>query len=120
VRADREAAAFVGGGDESEQQLGGGVVERGEPDLVDDDQVVTQGLVDESSDGVVGEAAVEGFDEAGGAARPGRTGQRSASPPHPTTRPTQQDPPYGDHHRRADLCVSRHAEVPLEISGRRR
>ncbi len=30
VRADGQGAAFVGAGDESEQQLGGGVIDRGE------------------------------------------------------------------------------------------
>jgi hypothetical protein len=35
VRGQAEAAAFVGGGHEAEQQLGAGVVERGEPELVD-------------------------------------------------------------------------------------
>ena len=63
---DAEGAAFVGGGDEPEQQLGAGVVQRGEPDLVDDDQVVAQQGVDDPADGVVGQAAVEGLDELGG------------------------------------------------------
>ena len=35
VAGDAQGAAFVGGGDEPEQQLGAGVVERGEPDFVD-------------------------------------------------------------------------------------
>ena len=35
VAGDGEAAAFVGGGDEPEQQLGAGGVQRGEPDFVD-------------------------------------------------------------------------------------
>ena len=35
VGADAEAAAFVGGGDEAEQQLGAGVVQRCEAELVD-------------------------------------------------------------------------------------
>ena len=35
VAGDAEGAAFVGGGDEPEQQLGAGVVEGGEPDFVD-------------------------------------------------------------------------------------
>ena len=35
VRPDAERAAFVGGGDEAEQQLGAGVVQRGEPELID-------------------------------------------------------------------------------------
>ena len=39
---DSQGAAFVGGGDEPEQQLGAGVVEGGEPDLVADDQVVAE------------------------------------------------------------------------------
>jgi hypothetical protein len=34
VGADAQAAAFVGGGDEPEQQLGGGVVQWGEAELV--------------------------------------------------------------------------------------
>ena len=35
VRADAQGAAFVGGGDEAEQQLRAGVVQRCEPKLVD-------------------------------------------------------------------------------------
>jgi hypothetical protein len=34
VGSDAEGSAFVGGGDEPEQQLGSGVVQRGEPKLV--------------------------------------------------------------------------------------
>jgi hypothetical protein len=40
VAGDAERAAFAGGGDEPEQQLGAGVVERREPDFVDQEQVV--------------------------------------------------------------------------------
>ena len=40
VRGDGQGAAFVGGGDEAEQQLCAGVVQGGEPDLVDQDEVV--------------------------------------------------------------------------------
>ncbi len=40
VAADAEGAAFVGGGDEPEQQLGAGVVQRSEAELVEDDQVI--------------------------------------------------------------------------------
>ena len=36
--ADGQGAAFVGGGDEPEQQLGAGVVERGEAEFVEDDR----------------------------------------------------------------------------------
>ena len=47
VAGHAESAAFVGGGDEPEQQLGAGVVEGGEADFVDEDEVVAeQGLND--------------------------------------------------------------------------
>ena len=39
VAGDAQGAAFVGGGDEPEQQLSGGVVEGGEPDFVADDRL---------------------------------------------------------------------------------
>jgi len=51
VRGDRQGSAFVGAGDESEQQLGAGVVEWREPDLVDDDQICPQQRVDGLADG---------------------------------------------------------------------
>jgi hypothetical protein len=63
--ADAEGSAFVGGGDEPEQQLRGGVVERGEPELVDDHVVVTGCRRRDRR--CVGEDAVEGFDELSGA-----------------------------------------------------
>ena len=66
VDGDAEGAAFVGGGDEPEQQLGAGVVQRREAEFVDDDQVVAQQGVDDLADGVVGQAAVEGLDQVGG------------------------------------------------------
>ena len=66
MRADPEGAALVGGGDEPEQQLGAGVVERGEAHFIDDDQVVAEQVLDDAADGVVGQAAVEGLDELGG------------------------------------------------------
>lgn len=65
VRADAQRAAFVGGG-KPEQQLGAGVVEWGEAYFVDDDQVVTEQVVDDPADRVVGHAAEEGLDEVGG------------------------------------------------------
>ena len=61
-----ESAPFVGGGDEPEQQLGAGVVERGEPDFIDQDQVVAEQVLDDAADGVVGQAAVEGIGQVGG------------------------------------------------------
>jgi hypothetical protein len=66
VRADAQGAAFVGGGDEPEQQLRAGVVQWREAQFVDDDQVVAELGVDDAADGVVGQAAVEGFDQFGG------------------------------------------------------
>lgn len=56
----------MGGGDEPEQQLGCGVVKGHESDLVDDDHLVAEDGVDDPPDGVVGEAAVEGFDQVRG------------------------------------------------------
>ena len=66
MAGDAEGAAFVGGGDEPEQQLGAGVVERGEADFVDQDQVVAEQVLDDAADGVVGQGPVEGLDELGG------------------------------------------------------
>ena len=68
MRGDRQRAAFLGGRDESEQQLGAGVVQRREPDLVQDQQVVAEQGVDDPADRVVGQAPVEGLDEIGGGA----------------------------------------------------
>ena len=42
VGGDAEGAAFVGGGDEPEQQLCAGVVQGGEAELVDQDEVVAK------------------------------------------------------------------------------
>jgi hypothetical protein len=60
------STTWSAGGDEPEQQLGAGVVERGEPEFVDDDVVVARQGVDHPADAVVGQAAVEGLDELGG------------------------------------------------------
>jgi hypothetical protein len=65
VAGDAEGAAFVGGGDEPEQQLGAGVVERGEPDFVDQEQVVAEQGLDDLPDAVVGQAPVEGVGQVG-------------------------------------------------------
>lgn len=46
--------------------LGAGVVERGEADLVDEDEVGFEDLFDDPSDAVVDESAVEGLDQLGG------------------------------------------------------
>jgi hypothetical protein len=46
--------------------LGSGVVQRGEPKLVDDDQLVAEQGVNDASDAVVGQSPVEGLDEFGG------------------------------------------------------
>jgi hypothetical protein len=45
-----QGAALVGGGDEAEQQLGAGVVQRGEAELVDDDQVGAEERLDAPAD----------------------------------------------------------------------
>ena len=66
VRADGQRAAFVGASDEPEQQLGSDVVEGRETEFVEDDQVDPQQGFDDLADGVVGQAAVESFDEVGG------------------------------------------------------
>ena len=64
--SDAEGSSFVGGGNEPEEQLGAVVVERGEADLVDEDEVGFEDCLDDAADGVVGESAVEGLDEFGG------------------------------------------------------
>src|ERR1019366_1767634 len=66
VAGGAHGAAFVGGGDDAEQQLGAGVIQRGEADFVDDDQVVAEQGVDDLADGVVGQAAVEGLGQVSG------------------------------------------------------
>jgi len=63
VGGDRDRALLVGGGDEAEQVVGGDAVQRGEAEVVDHDQVVTQQPFDELADGVVGQSAVERFDQ---------------------------------------------------------
>ena len=54
--ATPQAPALVGCGDEAEQELGPGVVERREPEVVDDDEVGPQEVLDKPADAVVGEA----------------------------------------------------------------
>src|SRR5450830_520908 len=66
VAGDGQTPALVGGGNEPKEKLGAGVVERGKAEFVDDDEVSPQQLVDDSSHGVVGQAAVEGLDEVSG------------------------------------------------------
>ena len=62
VRGHGQRAALVCGGGEAEQRLGAGVVEWREADLVEDEEIGSQQGVDDLADGVVGQAAVEGFD----------------------------------------------------------
>src|ERR1022692_4494934 len=66
VAGHAESAAVVGGGDEPEQQVGAGVVERGEPYVIDQDQVVAEQVLDDAADGVVGQAPVEGLGQVSG------------------------------------------------------
>ena len=49
----------MGGGDEAEQQFAAGVVERGEANLIDDDQHVAARLLDDAGHGVVGDGTPE-------------------------------------------------------------
>jgi hypothetical protein len=51
---------------DAEQQLRAGVVQRGEPDLVEEDQVVAEQGIYHPPDGVVGQAAVKNLGELGG------------------------------------------------------
>src|SRR5437870_8785867 len=60
-----QAATLVRSGDEPKQQLGTGVVEWSEAQLVDQDQLVAQQMADHLANGVVGQAAVEGLDQVG-------------------------------------------------------
>jgi site-specific DNA recombinase len=66
VAGHPEAAVFVGGGHEAKQQLGAGGIQRREPDLIDDEQLVAEQPVDHPPDGVVGQPLVEGLDQLGG------------------------------------------------------
>lgn len=66
MAGDGEAAAFVGRGDEAEQQLTAGGVQWSEADLVDDQDVVAEDRFDEPTDAVVGVTAVEVLDQLGG------------------------------------------------------
>ena len=63
---DAEAAALVGGGHETEEELGARVVERREAQVVAEHQIGAQKALDEPPDAVVGETAVERLDERGG------------------------------------------------------
>jgi hypothetical protein len=47
MAGDGQGSALVAGGDEPEQQLGAGVVERGEANFVDDDKVCAEQGVDD-------------------------------------------------------------------------
>jgi hypothetical protein len=49
VAGDVEGAVFVGSGDEPAQQVGAGVIERGEPDFVDQDQVDAEQVLDDAA-----------------------------------------------------------------------
>ena len=66
VAGDPERHPLVGGCDEPEEELGTGVVHRGEADLVDHDEIRAQDLLDHLANRVVGEAPVEALDEFGG------------------------------------------------------
>ena len=61
-----QAASLIGGGDEAEEQLRRGLVERSEANLVNQDHVVAQQAVNDAADGVVRQPAVELLDQVGG------------------------------------------------------
>lgn len=63
MRGDSQRAALIAGGHESKQQLGAGVIERGEANFVQYDEVGAEQCVDNLADGVVGQPAVEHLDE---------------------------------------------------------
>ena len=66
VAGDAQAAALVGGGDEAEEQLRAHGIERGEAELIDDDQVIAKQAVDELADRVVSQPAIERLDQVSG------------------------------------------------------
>ena len=76
--ATAQAAALVGRRDEAEQELGPGIVERCEAEVVDDDEVGPQQALDEPPDAVVGEPPVE---------RLGERGRGEVADPEPLPRP---------------------------------
>ena len=61
---------FLGGGDEPEQVVGGDAVRGGEAEVVDHDEVVAQQPFDQLADGVVGQPALERFDQLVGSEEP--------------------------------------------------
>src|SRR5712691_4403067 len=66
VAGHTQAAAFVGGGHETKQQLAAGVVEWSEAELVDQNQLVPQQAANDLADGVIGQAAIQRFDQVRG------------------------------------------------------
>jgi hypothetical protein len=66
VARQTQAAMFIRGGHETEQQLGTGLIQGCEAQLIDQDQVVAEYGVDELANGIVGESAIEGLDQIGG------------------------------------------------------
>jgi hypothetical protein len=67
VRTDAERLVLIRGGHDAEEELGAGVVHGREANFVDQDEVGLHDLLDDPADRVVGEPAVEGLDEIGGA-----------------------------------------------------
>jgi hypothetical protein len=60
VASDAQSSAFVGGGHEPKQQLRPGVIQRGEPELVNDDGISPKDRLDDPPDRVVGKSPVQG------------------------------------------------------------
>src|SRR5436190_21482135 len=66
MASNAQAATLVGGGDETKERLRTGVVVGSEPELVDQNQLVAQQNADDLAHGVVGQTAVQRFDQVGG------------------------------------------------------
>ena len=85
-------------------ELRAGVVERGEADLVDDDDLGAKDGVDDPTDGVVGQTAVERLDELGG-----------GEVAHP---PAGVDRRVAERHEQVALARPRRAEQTRVLLGR--
>lgn len=60
-----EASRLVCGGDQAEQQLRTGLIERRQPHFIDEHHVIPRQAVDNTADGVIGETAIELLDQVG-------------------------------------------------------
>src|SRR5579859_196044 len=63
VACQSQAAMLVGGGHEPKQQLRTGVIQGSKTQFIDQNQLVAQQLADQLANGVVGQSAVQRFDQ---------------------------------------------------------